>query len=272
MKFINKIIILLIMTAYLNASSLQENIENFIGKKTYKINKFLIYNLFKDENSFYLGEKLRYIKIFRILKENGLLHIKYNSAKDINIVFESQDKTIKTIKTVKDILLNLGYSYYFTKSITRIDSNLKWEINFKSESMLDPLVFLKELSKLNVKVLNIKKINNTKWKYKIDVNYVNILNSIDIAKNEVIKLKKPHRDYVIKVNDAHKLKIMSHRLNEWYPSLTFYDKDLSLIGFVEQNRIYKGIKLKIPNETKYILISDTYNLINIKRGLTIIVR
>jgi len=272
MKFISRIFILLLLATYVNASSLQSKIENLIGYKTYKINKFLIFKLFKNEESFYLGENLRYVKIFEVLKDNGLLHLRYDNAKDINIIFNSQDKTIKTIKTVKDILLNLGYSYYFTRNINRVDDNLSWQINFKSESMLDPLVFVKELKKLNAKVLDINKINNTTWKYKIDVNYVNILNSISVAKNEAIKLKKPHRDYVLKVKDAIQLKVISRRLNTWYPSLAFYDKDLKLIGFIEQKRIYKGIKLTIPISTQYIVLSDTYNLINIKRGLTIIVR
>jgi len=272
MKYINKIVFLLLLSTYVNATYLQDNIANFIGQKTYQVNKFLILNLFKNEKEFYTNKSLKYVKIFEILKENGLMHLKYENAQDINIIFDSQDKTIKTVKTVKDVLLSLGYSYYFTKNITRNDDNLNWKIAFKSESMLDPFAFVKELNKLNVKVLDINKIDNTTWKYKIDVNYVNILNSIDIAKNELVKLRKPHRDYVLRVKDAHKLKITSHRLNTWYPSLAFYDKNLTVIGFVEQNRVYKGIKLDIPNDTKYILLSDTYNLINIKRGLTIIVR
>jgi len=41
---------------------------------------------------------------------------------------------------------------------------------------------------------------------------------------------------------------------------------------VVKKRVYKKITLDIPQNTQYVKIGDTYNLINIKRGLSVIVQ
>jgi hypothetical protein len=272
MNILKKLIFISIFFTYLNASTLHNNIRNFIGDHKYNVNKFLILNLFKNSKSFYKGKNLRYTKIFEVLKQNGLFNVKFRSARNISIVIESNAQTIKTLKTVKDVLLNLGYSYYFTKNIKKEGNKLSLEIYFKSEAILDPLVFVKELNKLNIKVRNIRKLNSTKWKYKIDVNYANISHSINIEKNEVKILRKPHRDYVLKVNNINTLDITSHRLNRWYPSISFYDKDFNLLKLIEDKKTKKQLSISVPRSTKFIFIGDNYNLINIKRGLTVTVK
>ena len=272
MNTIKKLIIFCLLFTYLNASTLQNSVKNFIGSSKYNVNKFLILNLFKNEKSFYQSGNLKYEKIFSVLKNNGLFNVKFRSARNVNIIINSNDKTSKTIKTIKDVLLNLGYSYYFTKNISRSYNNLSWEIYFKSEAMLDPLAFVKELNKLNINVINVRKYSSTKWMYKIDVDYANISNSIKIANNETKKLRKPHRDYVLNVSNANNLYVKSHRLNKWYPSVSFFDKDFVLLKLDERKSISKRAAMSVPQGTKFISISDTYNLINIKRGLTVTVK
>jgi hypothetical protein len=272
MNTIKKLLVLSLFVTYLSASSLQSNIKNFVGAHKYNVNKYLILNIFKDKKSFYKHGRLNYVKIFDTLKNNGLFNVNYKSVKDVNIAIYSNAKTVKTIKSIKDVLLNLGYSYYFTKNIKKEENKLSWEIYFKSESLLDPLAFIKELNKLNIRVNNVKRVTSTKWEYKIDVNYANISNSIKIEKDEIKKLRKPHRDYVLEVNRANTLYVTSHRLNQWYPSIAFYDKGFNLIKLDEKSSIKKKIVMNIPHGTKFISISDTYNLINIKRGITVTVK
>jgi len=272
MSLFKKLIFLFLFFSYLNASTLQNNVKNFVGSHKYNVNKFLILNLFKNEKSFYRYGTLNYAKIFTVLKNNGLFNVKFTKPRDISIIIDSNSNTIKTLKTIKDVLLSLGYSYYFTKNIKKEESSLSWEIYFKSEAILDPLVFVKELNKLNISVHNIRKIDSTKWKYKIDVNYANMSHSIPIEKNETKVLRKPHRDYVFKVNNISSIYIKSHRLNQWYPSISFYDKNFNLLKLNEEKSIKKQLSLVVPRGTKFISISDTYNLINIKRGLSITVK
>ena len=74
------------------------------------------------------------------------------------------------------------------------------------------------------------------------------------------------------MEDGKSLQIISRNLNNWFPNIVFFDKDLRVLKMIKRDRIYKGLKTEIPDGTIYIKITDMYNLINIKRGLSIIVR
>jgi len=267
-----KILLSILFSIYLQANDLHVNIKNFIGEENYQRHSFLIKRLFLDKNDFYTNEKLKYKKIFEILDKNGLMDLKFKKPMKIELEFESISSSIQTIKMIKDVLSSLGYSYYFTNYLEKKDDKLIWQINFKSESMLNPFILISQLEELNVDFINVKKISATKWKYEIDLNYANIANTILIQNNEKLILKKPHKPYLIKVNDVSNLKVVSRRLNTWYPYISFYDKDLKPLSILHKKKVFKTLITNITPGTKYIGISDTYTLLNIKRGLTVIVR
>lgn len=271
-KLIYKILALLFLYININATPLHTCISNIIGERNYQINKFLILDSFKNEQSFYIGTRLKYKEILEVLKNKGLLNFKFDNPQKIQIVFSTKSSANKLIKIIKDTLSTLGYSYYFTDYLKRSNSNIIWEISFRSESMLNPHTFIKELEKLEVVVLDMEKINDFKWKYEIDLNYARIPNTIVVQNNEKIKLRKPHQAYMLEISEANTLEIISKRLNSWHPRVSFYDESLNVLASFEKETEYKGIKIVIPNFTKYILVDDTYTLINIKRGLIVIVR
>jgi len=256
-----------------NADLLFDNIKNMIGERNYQINRVLIFSLFKDKDSFYMGKtNLRYEKVLKVLNEKGLLNIRYNSPKTINIQFVSNSSSLKVVKIINDIFSSLGFSYYFTKDIQRQEGQLLWTISLKSDSMIDPFVFVKELNKLEANVLNIQKIDELKWKYEINFDFAKVANTIFVSSDEKVILQKPLSAYMLQINEAKELKIFSRRLNNWFPYVSFYDENLELLGRIEKTRKYKGIKVEIPFNTRYIRVDDTYTLLNIKRGLTVIVR
>ena len=98
------------------------------------------------------------------------------------------------------------------------------------------------------------------------------MHNIKIEKNERVKFHKPLQPYILSVDDVKSLEIRSHNLNNWFPSIVFFDKDLKILDVAKKDKIYRRYKIEVPKNTKYIKIADLYNLINIKRGLTITVR
>ena len=268
-----KIFFISLIFVNLNANLLFDNIKNMIGQRTYKINKVLIFSLFRDQSTFYIGKtNLKYERILKILNEKGLLNVRFNNPQTINIEIISSSSSIKVIKTINDIFSSLGFSYYFTKEMKRIDGKLNWIISLKSDSMIDPYIFTKELDKLEANVLNIKKIDKLKWKYEINFDFSKSAHTIFVDNSEKVILQKPLSAYMLEINKAKELKVFSRRLNTWYPYISFYDEDLQLLGRIEKQRVYKATKVEIPYSTKYIRLDDTYTLLNIKRGLTVIVR
>lgn len=263
----------ILFTTLLGASELKEKVENIIGAKDYKIHNSLIDLLFKNETKYVTHGKIKYYKLFKTLQENGLLNLRLNKPSDIEIEFTAVNKNFKSYKILNDTMQVLGYRYFFTKSMSVTEQkHLKWNIVFKAEYMLDPVVLLNELRDSKCKVTKVTNNGSNKWSYEIDFEDAELSNAIKIEKNEKVKFQKPLRAYLLTVNDAKSVQIISRNLNNWFPHIVFFDKDLKVLKVIKKNRIFKGLKVKVPNDTKYIKITDMYNLINIKRGLSIIVR
>ncbi len=268
------VFLFLFLLCTLNADDLFDKIKNLVGEKQFKIHNNLVNLLFKSRNDFYINERLlNYEKILKTLRENGLLHLKFKKPSQFYLEFSTNTDAIKTLKILNETLKGMGYYYYFTKS-TEFKSGgaMKWKISFKTEYALDPLSLIKELKLKSCIILNINKENNYYWKYKINVDFAKISEAIKVDKNEKVILQKPLRPYFLEVKDASKIQIISRTLNHWFPHIVFFDSHLNVLKVIKKDRIYKGYKTNVPRETKYIKITDLYTLINIKRGLSIIIK
>jgi hypothetical protein len=270
MKFL--LIALISLGISLNADVLSEKIKNLISENYYLKHENLINNLTSNKSKFYNNKKIKYSNLLNVLNEYGFLKLRFNTPQNVEISFEVDNNPVLAIKTIKDVMQNLGYSYYFTKELIINENSILWKITFKSEYNLDPFMFNKELKKSETSINDITKVSNTSWKYNININNSTISEYTKISKNEKVKLSKPLNAYMLKVNDIKEIKIISTKLNHWYPDVTYFDKYLNLLGMVNKNRVYRGVKMKVPQNTKYIKIDDVYTLQNIKRGLTVIVK
>ncbi len=269
------IFILLFIITNVTASQLYDKIENLVGKYQFQLHNKLINNLFKVESAFYIKEdKLDYKSILKTLKENGLLRLKFKKPTIVNIKFTISNNPIKSFKILNEILRGMGYSYYFTKSseYDKKTDKMVWKIDLKVEYAVDPFILVQELNTISCEVLNITKKNNISWEYDIDFALAIIEEAIKIENNEKVVLQKPLKAYFIKVGDIEKIRIISRKLNHWFPYITFYDEHLSVLKVIKKERTYKGYGTNVPHGTMYIKISDLYTLLNIKRGLSIIVK
>ena len=270
--FKNLLLIFIFCFTALNGSIIEDKIENLIGQKKYKIHQNLIGMLFKKESKYLINDQINYYNLFKELKSNGLLNLSFNKPKDVIIEFKSLCKSLKSYKILLDTMRYLGYRHFFTKSLSRENDVLTWKITFRTEYMLDPVVLLKELQLKNCKILNVENRSSNYWYYELDFKDSILNRSVKIENNERVKFHKPLKPYMLNIQEASSLEVKSHSLNRWFPSISFFDKDLLILKVFKRDRVYKGYKIKIPKNTKYIKIDDLYNLINIKRGLTITVR
>jgi hypothetical protein len=268
------VITLFFLSSALFASSLHDKIANLIGAKQYQAHQNLIALIFTDQQNYYLANgNFNYVQILNALKQNGLLHLKLNEPKEIEVEFQTNKNPIKSLKLLNDTLKSIGYYYYFTTHTAfNKKGHLIWTIKLKTEFAIDPLVFVGEILKSQSKVIDITKEENDKWIYKIDTNFATISESIVIDNNELVKLQKPLRPYFIKVYDAKSLKIMSSALDAWHPHVVFYDKNLNVLQTIKHDKILRRLTLKIPEQTNYIKITDLFTLVNIKRGLSVIIK
>lgn len=260
-------------TTLLSASVLHDKVKNLIGQNNYTVHNSLINMLLKDESKFVINEKILYFKLFKELQQNGLLNLKLDKPRDITIEFKTDNQNIKAYKILNDAMQALGYRYFFTKSMKLDENNqLVWKIMFKTEYMLDPVMFISELQLNNCKVTDVVNKANNHWYYEVNFDNARLNSAKKVSKFEKLKFSKPLRAIFLKVDAPTSLFVLSRNLNNWFPSIVFYDKDLNVLEVIKKDDVHKQFKTKIPVETKYIKIDDLYNLVNIKRGLTVIVR
>lgn len=256
----------------LKADLLEDKIRVIIGEQEFTTHQNLINYIFKDRSNFQYGESLNYISVLKKLNENGLMKLGFSEPKDILIEFQTNNNPLKSLKILKDTLKSLGYYYYFTKSTQfNGENSLIWNIKLKTEAAIDPLVLSNELLKKDCRMLNIHR-EGDKWTYVIDTDFAVLKDAVYVTTNERVILKKPLKPYFIRIDDAKQVYIVSRVLNKWFPNVVFYDKHLNILNVVNKNKVYRNIKLAVPEDTRYIKISDLYTLINIKRGLSVVIK
>lgn len=263
------IVVLFVQTLF--SDILEDKIKDIIGNAKYNLHQKLIENSFKDRLLYVSNGKINYLNVLEVLKNEGLLPLRLDKSGDIYVSFEFIGSKFKSLKNTKDILLSLGYTLFIPNEIIDNDKYL-YNIRYKSKFLLDGDMFSKELDTIGAKIIDIKRISEKKWKYIIDFSNAKLYGAIKISANEKVQLKKPLKPYLIEIDGGKELVVLSQQLNKWYPKIAFFNKDLEYINSIEKTRIYKGVKITIPQETKYIQIGDTYSLINIKRGVKVIIQ
>ena len=269
---IRNFILALLVIGSLSANPVIEKVHNIVGDTEYQTHKALIELLFKNENFYLANEKIKYFNMFDTLQKNGLLNLRFNQPAGVTIEFKLKGENKKGYKILNDLLHTLGYRYFITKRLEKNQEALSWSIFLKVEYMLDPVMFLRELKYIGCDVLEVTKKNQYQWYYEIDFERASLPKAAPIEKNEKVKFQKPLKPIFLDIEGAKLIQILSRNLNRWFPDIVFFDKDLNVIKDIKMDKVYKGLKAKVPMGTKYVKITDKYNLINIKRGLTLIVR
>lgn len=267
-----KVLILLFFINSLYGDILEEKIKNIIGQKKYTIHQKLIENSFKNRKLYSNGNQINYVKVLEVLKNEGLLQLQLNEPSKIHIDFKFIGSKFQSLKNVKEIMASLGYNYFKAHTIEDNNESYIYSIEYKSEFLLDSAMFADELNSIDAKIIDINHSDTNNWTYVIDFSNASVYGAKKITNNEKIKLTKPLKPYLLEIEGGKKLIVISHQLNKWYPKIAFFDKNLNYINSVEKTRMYKGVKTTIPQNTRYIQIGDSYSLINIKRGIKVIVK
>jgi len=259
----------LLLISLANASELTEQIRNIIGAKTYKVQEKVIKIIFKNENAYYKNGRIDIAKLTEKLKSSGLLNVYLKSPMQLEVTFKSNANPLLFLKNLKDSLRDTGYGFFTTKRAKRVGDGLELVISLKSESVIDPEIFAKELEKRGMFINEIQRLSLTEWRYDIDSSEAKII-AKTVKSSQTVSLKKPLEDYWIEIWDnPSAISIKSNPHDVWHPYVVFYDSELHITGKFIQNSKMKEAKLQIPPSTQYIKISDFYSLSNIKRGLSI---
>ena len=245
---------------------LYEKIESLISADSYEDNQGFIEIIFKDEASFYHNERLDIVKVIETLKDNGLLKLSFSRPRHLSLAFHANGSPLFFVKLMSDTLRSIGYYRYLTEYSKSNSSEFIWQIGLDSEYLTDPSVLRRELLKRGCDIVDIDRKDDTSWVYTIDTHEAH-LDVIDIVADDELLLKRALTPHWLNVSTVERLKLTSLGSNSWYPYITFFDAKLHLLRVYKRDSKTWQIKIKMPDDTQYVKISDLYNLKNIKDGL-----
>ncbi|ACM93523.1 conserved hypothetical protein [Nautilia profundicola AmH] len=250
-----KVIFIIVACIFLFANNSQ-TIKNLIGED--KFNTY--YELLKP----ILNEK-SLTKTLEYLQNNGLLDIFFDKPKLIHPTFIfTNNNPIFNTKTLYSTLKSLGYYYFYPTKITK-NGNYTITLEMKSTHYIDPLLFSKSIEQKGCNVISINK--NGSYIYTIDCENEHI-DTLKIV-NKKIKLLNAKGIYWLDPNGFNKVIVYSSKLDNWYPYIVFFDKNLNILNIISKENSQNTVYLNIPPECAYIKITDTFSKENFKRGIFI---
>lgn len=247
---------------------LDNKIKTFINADVYQQNKAYIDIIFTPKSDYFKQDRLDSVKIVQNLKENGLLNLFFKKPQEIELSFKTNGSSLFFVKVISDTLRDIGYYRYVTHSASYTNSEFTWTISMLSEYATDPMIFNTALQKMGCDVVDIVRDSATKWSYSIDMSNAHLIVD-ELNPNEETHLKRSLFAYWLNVQSIQKLKIYSSVRNDWYPYIAYYDSSLHLLKVIKKSQKTRSMTLRIPQTAKYIKISDTYTLKNVKEPLVL---
>ena len=255
--------------AVLQATSLEDKIQSFVGQKQYKTQKNLIHIIFKDESRFVCEDgSIDDVKVLEQLKKSGLLKLFYKNPQTLNLSLVTKGHSLIFMRVINETLSSMGYNYFLTKQVKRDDNDFLWDIVLSTEHIVDPIIFTQALKARGCSLDAIDKTSENEWKYTINSDNIEI-EARKIEANTTVKLKKPIKPYWIVVKNMSSISFRSKLADRWHPNIVFFDANLQIIRDYRKDIVANTLKLKIPINAKYAKVADMYTLDNIKRGMSV---
>ena len=205
-------------------------------------------------------------KTIQYLQNNGLLDIFFDKPKFIqpHFIFLDNNPVLNT-NILYNVLNSMGYYYFYPIKIKKNDKNYSLTLEMKSTHCINPLIFINTLKQKGCKVISLEKTNN--YTYIIDCKngFLNATSVID----KKIKLLNAKGIYWINPNGFKKILLSSSKLDNWYPHIVFFDKNLNILNIISKQNPQQYVFVNIPVECRYIKITDTFSKKNVKRGIYI---
>lgn len=260
---------LFLLVAIVQASALNEKIESFIGKKEYRTQKNLIHILFKrNKNYLNRDNSVNDMKVLAKLKSSGLLKLFYKRPQNLKITFSTRENPLIFMRVINESLQAMGYSFFLTKKAVKSEKGFLWQIAISTEHIVDPLNFSKWLNDRGCYIEGVARKSENNWHYNINTDQIKV-SAITIDSNTFVDLKKPIKPYWVTLDNIATIKFRTHRADNWYPKIIFYDEKLHIVRDFRRDSLRDDLTVRVPEDAKYVKISDLYTLDNIKRGLSL---
>lgn len=247
---------------------LSQKIEALLGENAYARHVKFIHIIFADTSEYFTNERVDVAKVIQTLKDNGLLDLFFKKPQEMHLTFQSSGYPLFFVKIMSDTLQSMGYYRFITERAQQDESGFFWTIRLTGEYAIDPVLLKIELQKRGCDIVDIDRHTQTDWSYHIDIKSAYLMLEELRPYTEKV-LKKSLYEHWLNVKSSKLIVLWSLKGNNWYPYVSFYDKELHLLKVYKRDKRTKKITLELPENTTYVKIADLYSLKNIKEGLRV---
>lgn len=265
---IKKVCLCLLLSSVIFGDTLDDKVRNLIGDRFYSLNKNFIDRLFKDKESFYEQDIIDIKKVVEILKDNGLLILKFDKPSDLNITFVSQTTPILLARSINSALSSMGYSYFAVSQAQYVGGIATITFNFSTEHALDPSIIISELNKRGYIFNDIKRKSIKDWEYNLKLLEPKLASARDIFPTDVLEVAEVSGEYWFALHDSGNITIVT-KARDWRPRIVFYDKNLQIVDLITQNTPVNKVAFSVLEGVSFIMVSDIQNPANVKNGIRI---
>ena len=263
-----RILFVLLFVCSAFGANLHENVRNLIGDDIYNTNYEKMQGIFSNQNEYMdMYGNLDYQKISETLTAYSFLNLELDYVATMRLNFESDAKSLLLVKIVSQALKNMGYVYFRSVGFDMANGKTRWSVTVASKPIVDSGRLYEALLRNSAFIKNISRTSELEFVYSLDLENAYLLTErLPKSKDEFIK---PIEAFFYKIDNKSTLAIQSHRQNNWHPIIKIFDKDLTLIRQIKEDKRTNFVNFELPKNAYYIRISDIYTLENIKHGLII---
>ena len=247
---------------------LSQKIQALLGENAYARHVKFINIIFADTPEFVTNDRVDVAKVIETLKDNGLLELFFKKPQEMHLTFQSSGNPLFFVKIMSDTLQSMGYYRFITDRAQQNETGFFWTIRLTGEYAIDPVLLKKALLKRGCDIVDIDRNTQTKWSYHIDIKNAYLMLTELRPYTERV-LKKSLYEHWLNVKSTKSIVLWSLKGNNWYPYVSFYDKELHLLKVYKRDKRTNKITLELPEDTRYVKIADLYSLKNIKQGLQV---
>ena len=246
-----------------------DKIRMLVDPESYQRHSKLLELIFKERERFYTENGPDILLIVETLKENGLLRIFHKTPRELTATFETRINPLFLIKALQDSLNDLGFNYYLTSAFEKSGERFLWRLSYKSQYAIDPVVLAGQLDRYGIRFYDISR-DGDDWYYHLSAPEPELSGSEPLDSREARRLINPSGEYWVRLREEGRyLEVRTLSPGYWYPDVVFYDRYLNILKIYRKDRSTRGVRLTIPEDTRYIKVTDRFTVENLKHGIRI---
>ena len=263
---IGRSLLLMLAALIVQAQTLQEQVAKMMDPAVYQSHRKLVALLFENEEAFSTPKGYDLGAVAKVLENNGLLTLDLPKKERVTLQFECDGNPIFCMKLIRDVLHERGYRRALTQEASFDGERFVWSLALSSRRIPDPRLFAERFAKRGVWTNEIVRESELVWRYGLGIDGARIAARL-IEPGTSQKLVRPVRPAWIDVSRVRSLTLRELPGSHWYPDVAVYDKMLHLLSVKQSDTRTRYLRVRLPEESAYVKITDRFTLENIKSGL-----